>query len=275
MPPSLNRVESGSGPAVLLIHGFPEFWYSWRKQIPALNAAGLRTIAVDLPGYNDSPKPRKVEAYRLPTVVAQIAELIEEIGAPLFVVGHDWGALASWLLAMSRPELVRKLAILNIPHPAAFVREMRQSRSQRMRMLYQLIFLPPFLPELMLPLILPRVMPRLGRFTPQEIGEYRRSWRKSGAMRGMANYYRAIRRYRAEVRQWTAAVRIPTLLIWADGEPVFQRTSSMQIEEWVPDLRVVRVPHAGHFVQTDQPEVVSEALIGFFKVDHSTPLRSS
>ena len=263
MPSSLNRVESGKGATVVLVHGFPEFWHSWRKQIPALNAAGFRTIAIDLPGYNDSPKPREIEAYRLMNVVAQIASLIEEVGAPVMLVGHDWGALASWFLAMTQPKLLTKLVILNTPHPAALAREMRRSRRQRMNMLYQLFFWPPLLPEFLLPRLLPWLMPRMGRFTADEIREYKRAWNKPGVPRGMANYYRAIRKYRGELRRLIAPIHIPTQLIWADREPVFTRPSSEDIEEWVPNLRVERVARAGHFVQTDQPEIVNEILIRF------------
>ena len=103
----LHFVESGSGPLVVLLHGFPEFWYSWRRQMPALASAGFRAVAPDLRGFNDSPRPRDISAYRLTHIIDDVAELIEQLGAPFALVGHDWGGLVPWYLAMSRPYLVR------------------------------------------------------------------------------------------------------------------------------------------------------------------------
>lgn len=259
----LHYLESGSGPTVVLLHGFPEFSHSWRKQIPALNAAGFRTIAVDLPGYNDSTKPEEVDAYRLPNVVRQIAALIEHLGAPVTLIGHDWGGLTAWFLAMTRPELLTKLVVLNVPHPAAFSRELRKSARQKIRMLYQTLFWPPKVAELVLPAILPTILRRMGRFTSEEIREYTTSWKKPGVMTGMANYYRALRKNRGDLRRLVAKIDIPTLLIWGEREPVFTRASSENFDEWVPNLRIARIAGAGHFVQTDAPEEVNELLVDF------------
>lgn len=259
----IHYVESGSGPIVVLLHGFPEYWYSWRKQIPALNAAGFRTIAVDLPGYNDSIKLESVEAYRLSNIVQQIAALIEHLGAPVTLAGHDWGALTAWFLAMTRPELLRKLVVMNVPHPAAFSREMRRSTKQKLKMVYQLFFQPPVIPEMLMRASLPAVLRLMGSFTAEEIDEYKAAWKKPGALRGMANYYRAMRKYRGDLKQLVKKIEIPTLLIWGEREPVFTRASSENFDEWVPNLRIARIAHAGHFVQTDAPETVNEILVDF------------
>lgn len=259
----IHYIDSGNGPIVVLIHGFPEFSYSWRKQIPALHAAGFRTIAIDLPGYNESEKPRDVDAYSLSSVVKQVARLIEHLGAPVMVVGHDWGALTAWFLAMTRPELVRKLVVLNVPHPAAFSREMRRSTRQKLKMAYQLLFQPPVIPEMLMRVALPLMLRKGGRFTEDEIAEYKKAWAKPGALRGMANYYRAMRTHRHDLRKLIAKIELPTLLIWGEYEPVFNRESSEGFDEWVTNARVARVARAGHFVQTDQPEKVNEILIEF------------
>ena len=259
----MNYVEEGDGPLVVLLHGFPEYWYSWRRQIPALAAAGFRAVAVDLPGYNDSPKPRDVSEYRISAVVAQVAALIEKLGAPCTLVGHDWGGITAWYLAMTRPELVRKLAVLNVAHPIPFLREVKNNPRQRRRLIYQLFFQLPLLPELLMPLILPRFLRWAGKFSADEIAKYRQSWRKPGVMRAMANYYRALARYRGELRKLCKPIDIPTLLIWAQREPVFTRASTENFDEWVPNLKIVRIADAGHFVQTDAPEIVNEALVEF------------
>lgn len=261
----LHYVEAGSGPAVVLLHGFPEFWYSWRKQIPALAAAGFHAIAPDLRGYNDSEKPPAIEDYRLTVVAKDIAALIEHIGGPVVLAGHDWGALTAWYVAMTRPELVRKLVILNVPHPVAFSRELRRSKLQKLKMAYQLFFQPPAIPEMLMPLALPLMMRSAGRFTREDIAEYKKSWRKTGVKRAMANYYRAVARYRRELRELVRPIHMPVLLIHAQHEPVFMRAAFEDFDEWVPDLRIARVASAGHFVQTDEPELISDLLIDFAK----------
>lgn len=261
----LHYVESGSGKPVVLLHGFPEFWYSWRRQIPALAAAGFRAIAPDLRGYNDSPKPPETEAYRLIHVIEDVAELIRKTGAPCSLVGHDWGGVIAWYLAMSRPELVDKLAVLNIPHPVPFLRELRTSRAQKLRMVYQLFFQPPLLPELSMPLLLPLMMRRAGRFTRAEIAEMKTAWRKPGALRGMANYYRAIRRYRGDLKPLVRKLEIPALIVWSEREPVMRPETLEGTEEWVPRLRIAKIAGAGHFVQTDEPEIVNDLLVEFLR----------
>jgi len=259
----LHYVEAGRGPLVVLLHGFPEFWYSWRRQIPALVDAGFRVVAPDLPGYNESSKPPDIADYRLAAIAADIAALIEHLGAPCVLVGHDWGASVSWVVAMTRPDLLRKLVAMNIPHPAPLLRNIRRSTRQKLKLLYQLYFQPPFLPELLMPFVLPLLLRRMGRFTREDIREYRKSWRRFDTRRAMCNYYRALRRFRGELRKSMLPVNVPTLFIWSENEPVVMREATENFDEWVPDLRIARIADAGHFVQTDQPEIVSELLIDF------------
>jgi pimeloyl-ACP methyl ester carboxylesterase len=263
----LHFIEAGSGPPVVLLHGFPEHSYSWRKQMPALAAAGFRAIAPDLRGYNESPKPPNVEDYRLTAAVGDVAALIEKIGPPVALVGHDWGALTAWYVAMMRPELLRKLVILNVPHPVPFSRELHRSMSQKLRMTYQLLFQPPRIPELLMRVVLPWMLRKGGRFTKEDIAVYRQAWRKEGVLRAMANYYRAMAKKsnRRELRQLVRRIDIPTLLIFAEKEPVFLRATTEDFDEWVPNLRIARIAGAGHFVQTDEPEIVNELLVDFLK----------
>jgi pimeloyl-ACP methyl ester carboxylesterase len=259
----LHYVEAGRGPLIVLLHGFPEFWYSWRKQIPALAGAGFRVVAPDLRGYNESSKPPNVDDYRLTLVAADIAALIEQLGAPCILVGHDWGGITSWLLAMTRPELLRKLVILNMPHPVPLLRELRRSTRQKLKMTYQLFFRPPFFPERLMRWLLPLVLRKGGRFTREDLVEYKKAWRNLATRRAMANYYRAFGRNRGELRQHLRPINLPTLLIWGVREPVFLRETTEDFDEYVPNLRIVRVDRAGHFVQTDAPEIVNELLIDF------------
>jgi len=229
--------SDGEGPLVVLLHGFPESRKTWSRQLPALAAAGFRAVAPDLRGYGDSPKPRGAEPYRTSEIAADVAELIASLdGAPCVVVGHDWGAAAAWTLAMERPELLRKLAILNVPHPSAIAREVRRSFRQKLKLSYQLFFQLPLLPELTMK-ILTRQWSR--NFTP------------------MLNYYRALRYPRSPAR----TIDTPTLIIWGEREPVFLSSGLENLDRWVRDVRIERIARAGHFVQRDAAERVNELLI--------------
>lgn len=261
----LHYVEDGSGPLIVLLHGFPEFWYSWRKQIPALAAAGFRVIAPDLRGYNESSKPAGVDAYKMTEVARDIAGLIVQNGGKCTLVGHDWGGYVAWYLTMLHPELVERLIILNAPHPKPLAREIARSLEQKLRLSYQLFFHVPVVAELFLRLALPMMMRRTGRFTPDDIRQYKPAWQKPGAIRSMLAYYRALSRSRGELRKLSRPITCPTLLIFGDRDPVFMRTATENFSDVVPNIRVEHIPDAGHFVQTDAPEVVNRLIAEFAK----------
>src|SRR3954463_14227547 len=146
----LHVVEAGpeGGPLVILLHGFPEFWYGWRRQIEPLAAAGFRVLAPDQRGYNLSDKPRKISAYNLDLLARDVVGLIEEAGAgKARVVGHDWGGAVAWWLGVKHPERLAKLALLNIPHPLGMRRALRRSSEQRRKSSYMFSFQLPWLPE--------------------------------------------------------------------------------------------------------------------------------
>jgi pimeloyl-ACP methyl ester carboxylesterase len=262
---SIHYVEAGDGPPVVLLHGFPEFWFSWRKQIPFLAANGFRAIAPDLPGYNDSAKPDDILTYTMASQARIFAELITKVAPRCTLIGHDWGGIVAWFTAMLHPEVISKLVILNAPHPAPLSREVKRQFGQKLRLSYQLFFQPPRVPEMLLPFVLPQMMKRAGRFTPEEIDRYREAWRKPGALHGMASFYRAVARSRRGLRSIMRPIEIPTMLIWGERDPVFTRETTENFSEWVPNLRVERIARAGHFVQTDAPDRVNELLLEFLR----------
>jgi pimeloyl-ACP methyl ester carboxylesterase len=195
-------------------------------------------------------------------VVTDVAELIESISSvPVLLVGHDWGAVVAWNLAMTRPDLLRKLVILNIPPPAAIARELHRSTKQKVKLLYQLFFQLPVLPELFMKVFGGLLLRFSGRFTRDEIKAYRKEWR--GSLTPMLNYYRAINKSRAAMRKLHRRIDTPTLIIWGEREPVFLASAIENIGEWVPNARIERIAGAGHFVQTDAPEEVTRLLIDF------------
>ena len=271
----LHLVEAGQGTPVVLLHGFPEFWYSWRHQLPALAAAGYRAVAPDLRGYNESDKPPGVESYRPTVLVRDVAELIRSLGAgPAVVVGHDWGGIIAWLLVMSRPELVQKLVVLNAPHPATFAGEIRHAR-QFLRSWYAFFFQLPWLPEAALRFqdfgmvrhALRHQPVRSDAFSREDVRRYRDALAKPGALTAALNYYRAAIRYRKETARLYRPVRGPALVIWGEKDPSLSRHVLDGLPAWAPDARLFRLPNASHWVQNDAPEQVNHALVSFL----STP----
>jgi pimeloyl-ACP methyl ester carboxylesterase len=252
----------GDGPAVVLLHGFPESRLTWRPSLAVLARAGFRAVAPDLRGYGDSPKPRAIAAYGPPEIANDVAALIESLDCgPVVVVGHDWGAIVAWTLAMARPDLVRRLVILNVPHPAAIAREVKRSTRQKLRLLYQLFFRLPVLPELFLRVFGRALMRRAGRFTPQQIDAYVHQWR--GSLTTMMHYYRALPRSSGAMRRLFRRIEIPVMIIWGEREPVFLPSAIEDLGEWVANVRVERIAKAGHFAHVDQRDRVNELLIEF------------
>lgn len=273
----LHYVEAGpvDGPIVVLLHGFPDFWYSWRHQIPALAAAGLRVIAPDMRGYNLSSKPAEVSAYEPRRVAADIRDLIRERGASkACVAGHDWGAAIAWVLAMAHPEVVERLAILNVPHPRLMLEALRRPGRQIAKSWYMFFFQLPWLPEQAVRVDDWRAFrygfehdARAGAFTPEDIDRYREAWSQPGAITATMNYYRAsMRRPPGRGRHELTPISAPTLVIWGERDRYLSSSLAEPDRTDVPGLeRVVRIPEASHWVQHDEPDRVSELLIAHFK----------
>jgi len=273
----LHYVEAGEGPLVVLLHGFPEFWYGWRQQIPTLAAAGFRVVAPDTRGYNLSSKPPGVSAYAPRRLAADVRDLIAERGAPrACVAGHDWGAAVAWIAAMAHPEVVERLAILNVPHPRRMLHALRRAGPQIGRSWYMFFFQLPWLPEQAVRAGnwwgLRRGFERdarPGAFTPQDIDRYVEAWSQPGAASATINYYRAsMRRPGASsgAGNGLPPVEAPTLVIWGERDRYLGAELAEPRRADVPNLeRVVRLPNASHWVQHDEPDRVSELLIDFFR----------
>ena len=261
--------NSGVMPAVLL-HGFPEFSYSWRHQLPALAAAGMRAIAPDLRGYGRSPKPQRVNDYRIERVAADVVELIRrECGGRAHVVGHDWGGVIAWWVAMHHPDMVGRLVVLNAPHPAAYLRDLSRT-SQLLRSWYVLFFQLPWLPELFIRLDDFAALRRLFRtdparpFTRHDIDEYLMAFSSRQSLTAAIHYYRAA--FRAGVggiARWVRPVLAPTLVMWGERDWYLVPSLATGLDEWLADLRVERFPRASHWLQHDEPERVNELLVEF------------
>lgn len=270
----LHYVEAGSGPLVVLLHGFPEFWYSWRYQIPALAAAGYRVVAPDMRGYNTSEKPAGVRAYAIESLTDDVAALIDHLQEQrAVVVGHDWGGGVAWSVPMRHPAIVDKLIVLNAPHPAAFLREVR-TPAQLARSWYMVFFQLPWLPEAVMRAggyaILERTLRtdpvRRNAFSDEDIRRYKAAARRPGALTAGINYYRAaFRRDPRESLREPPAITCPTLLIWGEQDRYLGIRLTEGLERWVPGIQVERIREASHWVQIDAPERVNAAVLRFLK----------
>ena len=268
----LHYVEAGEGPLVLLLHGFPQFWYQWRHQIPALVEAGFRVVAPDMRGYNLSDKPLGVRAYRVELLARDVERLILACGEQTaVVVGHDWGAIAAWIAAMRHPERVEKLAILNVPHPARSLDGLL-SPMQLLRSSYMFFFQIPRLPEEVI---------RAGDFgllrsvfrsdpvqpealTAEDIERYIEAIAQPGVLTASLNYYRALLRNPREMRALLQRVEAPVLVIWGEKDRFLSRRLAEPPRLWVPNLvRVKRLPDASHWVAEDRPLEVNTLLLDF------------
>jgi pimeloyl-ACP methyl ester carboxylesterase len=266
----LHCVVAGSGPLVVLLHGFPEFWYGWRNQISPVAEAGFRVVAPDLRGYDLSFRPRGATNYRMEALVEDVVGLVHAVGAGrCILVGHDWGGMVAWFTAMRHPELVERLIIMNCPHPVPFRRELTRP-AQKKKSSYMAFFQLPWLPEFLmrasdfrrLRKALKSLSSNPNAFNEEDMSRYVHAWSQKGALTAMLNYYRAMRTRPAD-KTPMQPIRCPTMLIWGQRDPVFVPEVFEDFAEWVPDLRLEKIPEASHFVQADAPDIVNKLIIEF------------
>ena len=277
----LHVVEAGSPDAqpVVLLHGFPEFWWSWRHQIATLAAAGYRVVAPDLRGYHRSDKPRGLGAYRLDRLCGDLRALLDDLGpAPHPIVAHDWGGALAWWSALHFPERIARLAILNAPHPAVFRTALRRDREQRRRSRYFLYFQLPWLPERKLARDRCRLVRRMfertsrpGTFTAAELDRYAAAAAVPGALGAMLAWYRAALR-RPPPRPPTLRVEPPVRIVWGTEDSALSRALVAPSAELCREAEIFPIEGAGHWVQHEEPERVGELLLDFLGRE---PVRSS
>lgn len=268
---TLHVVEAGdAGPFVLLLHGFPDFWWGWRRQIAPLVRAGFRVIVPDQRGYATSDKPHGIAAYGARTLVADVSALLGACGAErAHVVGHDWGGGVAWGFAMAHPEQVEKLAILNCPHPVRMFAGLRTPR-QLAKSWYMFVFQLPKLPERLLRargfaalLASLRREVRPGAFRDEDARAYVEAWSQPRAIEGMIAWYRAM--FRPSERVASKRIEHPTLILWGDGDVHLGSELAEPPPSLVPNARVVHLPGASHWVQIDEAERVNDELTAFLR----------
>jgi len=271
---TLNTVVAGSknGPAVVLLHGFPEFWYSWHKQIDPLGAAGFRVVVPDQRGYNRSSKPSSVRSYALTELVSDVIAIADQLGQErIFLAGHDWGAAVAWSVALLHPNRVARLAILNVPHPSVMRRYLMQDRRQLRKSWYMFFFQIPYLPEAFLSASNFRRgtaslvgSSRPGTFSDDDLAQYRAAWSQPGALTAMINWYRAAFRHRAKFPDRT--VRVPTRILWGMRDAFLTAEMARDSLRYCTDAELIQFPDATHWLQHEEPVRVSQILVDFFSV---------
>jgi len=268
----LHYVTQGEGELMLLLHGFPEFWYSWRHQIPEF-AQRYKVVAIDLRGYNDSDKPADAKAYGMSTLVADVEGVIRGLGYDrCTLVGHDWGGAIAWSFAYAHPEMCDRLIVMNLPHPAKFASGLMTPQQLR-KSWYIFFFQLPVLPELLLRAndyrFIANAFTEMAidktAFTLADLKAYKTAAAQRGALTAMVNYYRNVFRVRFN-RQWSRQwdiLKVPTLLIWGEQDTALGIELTYGTEEYVEDLTIRYIPDCSHWVQQEQPQLVNQYMREF------------
>ena len=254
------------GPAVVLLHGFPERASHWAGVSAVLHERGLRTLAPDQRGYSPGARPRGRLAYRTSNLVGDVVALIERYGAPVHLVGHDWGGAVAWATAAGRPDLVRTLTTVSVPHPAAFLKSFTSSDQAR-RSWYFLAFQPPFVVETLAKRA-PQVMEgSLGKggLSEAELERFRHEIVEYGALPGALGWYRALP---FSLRTRTGRVRVPTTHVWSDRDPALARRGAELTGDFVRAPYELVVLHGvNHWIPTQAPQALAEAVLARVRSD--------
>ena len=268
----LHVVQAGpqSGVPVVLLHGFPEFWYGWRKQIPALVEEGCRVIVPDQRGYNLSDKPKGVKNYDAFTLVEDIIGLIDALGyEKVNLVAHDWGAVVAWTLAITYPERLHKLSIMNVPHPAVMKKFLMRDLEQMRRSWYIFFFQLPRVPEKFMSkddwrgaVSALRGSGKRHSFSNEDIEKYKEAWSQPDAMTSMINWYRAIIRHMPKLPK-EPRVKVPTLMMWGMKDFALTHRMARPSMDYVDDGNLILFPEATHWVQLDAADEVNHYLTDF------------
>jgi len=259
-----------AGPVVVLLHGFPEFWYGWRKQIELLANAGFRVVVPDQRGYNLSSKPSGVANYAIPELVSDVIAIADQLGQrKIYLAGHDWGAAVAWSTAILHPERVAKLAVLNVPHPSVMRRYVFTRLRQTLRSWYMFFFQIPWLPEAVFSARSFRMGTRAllrssrpGAFSDDDLAQYRAAWSQTGALTGMIHWYRAAFRHRVKFPD--RMVRVPTRILWGERDQFLLAEMARESLRYCANAELYTFAHATHWIQHEEPALVCEHLIRFF-----------
>lgn len=275
-----------AGEPIIFLHGFPDFWYGWHRQIPFFVEQGYRVIVPDQRGYNLSDKPANALDYRISTLATDIRDLIETLGyEQVHLVGHDWGAAVAWWVATMYPEKLKTLNILNVPYPTIMAKQLQSGNlSQLAKSWYMFFFQIPWLPETLMQLDGYQRFSQMlaqtsnpGSFSEADLAKYREAWSQPGAMTAMINWYRAMLRSSGDVAQPTRQnavagrhkIPVPTLILWGEKDAFLGTTVARESLKVVENGELVFFPKSTHWIQHDEADDVNQHLLEFIQRDHT------
>lgn len=263
----LHTVMIGEGPPLVLLHGFPDFWYGWKSVISGLKSH-YKLIIPDMRGFNLSDKPKGVSNYKIELLIGDIKGLIESLNlGKVYLAGHDWGGAVAWAFAEKYPDMLQKLAILNAPHMKIFQQKLRTDKKQQKASFYIFEFLKPDGEKFLfkddykwLKFAVFEGMINKKEFTDFDKEQYLKAWRQPGAILGGVNYYRA----NTSFKDSTGKITVPTLVIHGMKDIAVLPSVLDELSNYVSDLKVIRAENASHWVMHDVPELIISSFKEFF-----------
>jgi pimeloyl-ACP methyl ester carboxylesterase len=268
---TIHEAGEPAHPAVILLHGFPEFSFGWHRQISFLTEHGYRVIVPDQRGYNTSAKPRGRWSYHIRHLTDDIIGIMDTLQLQsVYLVGHDWGGMVAWFLAAAHPQRIIKLVNLNIPHPQVMLDTLKTNKRQRKMSWYIFFFQLPFLPEMWLrkdnfhnlALALQKTA-RKGTFSESDLNRYREAWRQPRALTGMIHWYRAA--YSLIFSKFrNAEITVPTMLIWGRKDRALSDDMAEPSIAKCTNGRLHFIDDASHWVQHEAAAEVNQHIIDFF-----------
>ncbi len=268
----IHYVAEGDGPLLLLLHGFPQFWWAWRKIIPQLSN-NFKVVVPDLRGYGGTDKPQNVSDYKLSTMADDVVGLIKHLGySQAFIAGHDWGGAIGWELALTHPKIVEKLVTINAPHPAKFAKAIRSNYKQMGRSWYMFFAQIPKLPEYLIGLRTDKFLKGIFRgqavnkevFPNDVLQRYTDEYNKPGVIPASMNYYRAAFR-NANSPSSKLPISVPTLIIWGEQDTALSKELTFDMDKFFSaPFKIEYLPDSSHWVLDDKPDKVAELLNNFF-----------
>jgi len=267
----LHVARAGEGPLMLFLHGFPEYWAMWRPFLEHFGARGRCAVAPDMRGYNLSDKPAEVEAYKAKHLIADVLALAAHYTRePFVLVAHDWGGAVAWGVALAHPERLARLVMINSPHPYVFWRELTRNPAQQKASEYMLLFRSAKAERVLSENGYARLLGAFSDLEPQARAALVEAWSRPGALTGGLNYYRASALYppshedpgaaRLSLEAKDFVVRVPTLVVWGERDTALLPGCLEGLSEVVPDLKLVRVPEATHWVAREKTALVIEEI---------------
>ncbi|MCB1180370.1 MAG: alpha/beta hydrolase [Leptospiraceae bacterium] len=269
---NLHIVKKGNGPLIIFLHGFPEFWYSYRHQLLDFSK-DFTAVAIDNRGYNESDKPVGVDSYRLEELVKDVKGIIEYLGfEKCTLVAHDLGGIIAWQLAYSHPEILDNLIILNCPHPMKYSRELKNP-TQIFKSWYIYFFQLPIIPEFLISInnfqgieeIFLKITEAKHKFEKSDLEKYRKMASKENGITSMLNYYRNVFKFLPllEKSNMNKKLNVPTLIIWGEDDKVLSKSLTYDMGEFLSNFEIKYIPDCSHWVQQEEPELVNQYIREF------------